>query len=85
MRTRRLFWSAMAVVGLGALALLTSPKPAMAEVPAPCSLCIQDCANCSGQIGQLCGAHCLIGWCTYTGACQGESGHWWPAQCDCLF
>lgn len=68
------------LVGLGAITLVSTPAPA-APAPLGCTLCGSSCFNLSLACIQMC--HTSMSTCEYTGACQGQSGTWYPAEAVC--
>ncbi len=71
------------VVGLGAMALLTTPSSVAAAPPSCGSLCGSTCSTAGIACMQLCGV--MGAACEYTGSCLGENGVWYPATITCSY
>lgn len=82
MRKRMSLLVRAVVVGLGALALLTTPTP-VAAAPLSCQLCGSTCSWAGLACMQMCGV--MGATCEYTGSCQGDNGTWYPATINCTY
>lgn len=70
------------VVGLGALALVTTPSSARAT-PRGCVLCGSTCSYAGIACMQMCGV--MGATCEWTGSCLGNNGTWYPATITCFY